>query len=401
MRILIALPIAHPRFHSIDSIVDGTAPCSGTTGAIIRLAAMLSDAGVDVCLSAASSSHSTKFPCIKHELIEAAQFDCLVVHQTHWNGAALTFGNQYLAKTFLWLHNQTSWALVHTFLQAGGNRVICPSIYHANIYRAIPQWRQKVKVVYNSYCPAFTPTQEQPQKRLLFIGAITPNKGFVELMQIWSYLAHKQVDLQLAIAGDISIHKGSSVQVGSLGVAEADLETNQIQPWLKTLPNRYQPHFLGALSPVQLCTAIAQCWAVIVNPSWVQAETFCISAVDAQACDRTVFSVADGGLKETVYQGNFHSLAQDRSPKAVGERIIDGLSNMEAIEQNGRLAGEFVRSKFSHHAIHDAWMRVLSGQDTEAVLPRNWGSPRELICDLMRLSGTGMLVNQFLLKRYV
>ena len=318
----------------------------------------------------------------------------MIVHQSHWDGSALTFGNQALAKTFLWLHNQTSWSFVQTFLHRGGKRVICPSIYHGNIYRAIQQWPEKVTVIYNSYCPVFISTREPPQPRLLFIGAITPNKGFVELMQIWSYLVKKQVGLKLAIAGGINIHKDSNVQVGLLGVAEVEFETNYIQPWLKTLPERYQPHFLGVLSPVQLRTDIARSLAVIVNPSWRSVETFCVSAVEAQACDRTVFSVASGGLKETVYQGNFKSLTKDRSVETVGDFIIDGLSKIEAVEQNGRLAGEFARSKFNDQAIRDAWIRVLSGHKIEPALPKKWGSTRDLLCDLLRWSGTGMLVKK-------
>lgn len=398
MPILIALPTNHPHFHSIDNVIDGTASCSGTTGSIIRLATMLAEGGLDVCLSTPFEIKSNNFSCIRHQRVKANLFDHLIVHQSHWDGSSLTFGNQHLEKTFLWFQNQTSWSFVHTFLRNGGKRVICPSIYQANIYRAIPQWREKLAVIYNSYCPVFTPTLAPPQPRLLFIGAITPSKGFVELMQIWSYLVKKQVGVELAIAGSISIHKGSSVQVGSLGVAEADFEINHVQPWLKTLPEGYQPHFLGALSPVQLRTEIARSWAVIVNPSWEYAETFCVSAVDAQACDRTVFSVAVGGLRETVYQGEFNSLAKEQRIEAVGDHIIDGLFNMEAVEQNGRQAGEFVRTKFSDRAIRDNWIQSLAGHKTEPVLPRTWDSRRELLCDLMRWSGTGMIVKKYVFR---
>ncbi|MBD1925828.1 glycosyltransferase [Trichocoleus sp. FACHB-90] len=396
MRILIALPTEHPELPAIDSVINGTASCSGTTGSIIRLAAFLTEAGLDVCLSSACESKSTIFTCIKHQFVKTNQFDCLVVHQSHWDGTSLTFGNQNLGKTFLWFQNQTSWAFVHNFLRKGGNRIIVPSIYHANIYRAVPQWRDKVTVIYNSYCPIFTPVVTPTQPRLLFIGAITPNKGVIQLMEIWSYLVQKQVNLKLAIAGSISIHKGSRGELGSLQIAENNFETNQIKPWLTSLPQYYQPYFLGALSPVQLRTEIAQSWAVIVNPSWEHAETFCVSAVDAQACDRTVFSVAVGGLKETVYQGNFNSLTKERSVEAFGQQIIAGLSHPDAVKENGLLAGNFVRNKFSYQSIRNAWIQVLSGQKTKPTISPHWNSSRDLLCDLMRWSRTGMLINQYI-----
>jgi glycosyltransferase involved in cell wall biosynthesis len=397
MKILVALPLQHPGLNSlpsIDNVLDGTSACSGTDGSIIRLADFLTEAGWDVWLSAAVEIPSTKFPCIKHEAVEATQFDRLVVHQSHWDGASITFGNQFLSKTYLWLHKFTCTAFVYNFFRAGGHRVVCPSRSHANTYRSLPQWHEKVAVIYNSYSPIFTPTPEQAQPRLLFIGAITRYKGFVELMDIWSYLAQKEVNLTLAIAGSISLHKGSQ-KVGAMGIAEANFETNHIQPWLKTLPKTYQPDFLGALAPLQLRTEIAKSCAIIVNCSWEYNETFCVSAVEAQACDRTVFSVATGGLKETVYQGAFNSLAQNQSIESVCNCIIQGLSAQNTISKNGQLAGEYVRSKFSKKAIIDVWINLLSGNKSEPILLRSWDNSLDLGRDLMRWSGAGMLIHEY------
>ncbi|MEH1902580.1 MAG: glycosyltransferase [Nostoc sp.] len=397
MKILVSLPRNHQKFNSIDSVLDGTASCSGTDGAIIRMAGMLSDAGIDVTLSSAVEIESTKLTCVKHDLVDAGKFDNLVVHQSHWNGNELTFGNQSLSKTFLWLQNRTSWSFVSSFLNKGGNRIICPSISHANVYRAVPQWARKVNVVYNSYCPAFKPTLEQQVSILLFVGAVTPSKGFVELMQVWSHLVQQEVNLQLAVAGSLSLHQGSKFQQGSLGVASSEFENNYIQPWLKTLPEKYQPDFLGALSPESLQKAIGKSWAVIVNPSWNKSiiETFCVAAVDAQACDRTVFSLAEGGLKETVYRGKFKSLANEQSTEALSKLIINGLAHNELVLENGKLAGEFVRNKFGTEAICKSWIALLSGQQTEPVLPKNWESTRDFWCDILRSSGTSRLISQY------
>ncbi|NEO98883.1 MAG: glycosyltransferase family 4 protein [Symploca sp. SIO2E9] len=400
MKVLIALPIRHPEFVLIDDVLDGKVACSGSNGSAIRLAGLLSEAGLDVCLSTASESQSTKFTCIKHELVEVAKFDHLIVHGTHWNGTSLTFGNQALAKTILWVKNHITFTLAYNFLCQGGKKIVCPSVYHANISRALPQWRKKVTVIYNTYSCTFKPTTSmlptrQPKPRLLFIGAITKSKGFVELTKIWSYLAKQQVNLELAIAGSISIHAApGAIKLGSSGLGDIELETKCIQPWLEALSENYQPHFLGALSPIQLRNELSKSWAAIVNPGGVP-ETFCISAVEAQACNRTVFSVQDGALKETVYRGNFHSLAKEKSVESVAERIIDGLSNMEAVAENGRLAGEFVRGKFTPEAIRDAWISLLSGQKTEPELPKTWDNPRDLMCDLVRWSKTGVLINKY------
>ncbi|MBD2093922.1 glycosyltransferase [Trichocoleus sp. FACHB-591] len=396
MKILISLPVEHPEFSSIDDLINGTASCSGTIGSIVRLAYSLSSSGYQIYLSAASKTRSKILSCIQHHFVEGTEFDYLIVHQSHWDGFQLSFRNHNLPKTIIWLQNQTSWSFVHSFLEKGGRQVVVPSRYHANIYRALSGWRNKVVVIHNSYCSTFTPTVQDRQPILLFIGAITPNKGFIELMQLWLYLVQKQVDLQLAIAGSISLHKGSSVKTGALNVAEADFEHNYVEPWFKALPSSYKPHFLGALPPNQLCTEISRSWAVIVNPSWACAETFCVSAVDAQACDRTVFSVAVGGLKETVYQGAFQSLSQKHNINVLGDCIIKGLFSKELVENNSRLAGEFVRTRFSTQTISKSWIQLLSGEIPEENLHKRWETPRDLACDLMRFTRTGMLIKKYL-----
>ncbi|HEV2523222.1 MAG TPA: glycosyltransferase family 4 protein [Candidatus Acidoferrales bacterium] len=391
-RILIALPIAHPELPSFDQVLDGMFPCSGSIGSSIRLAGFLAEAGLRPYLSSSVENRCSRFHCINHTSVRASQFDLLILSQTHWDGATLTFGNEALPRTILWLQNQTSWAFVRGFLSKGGYRVVCPSSYHSNIYRAVPRWPEKLVVVYNAICPVFAPATGESKMRLLFVGAVTPSKGFMELMQVWSYLIQKGANLQLAIAGSIGLHTDFRARVGPLGVADLGFESDHILPWLKTLPERYQPQFLGALSPLDLRKEISDSWAVVVNPSWDSPETFCVAAVEAQACDRTVFSVAAGGLKETVYPGSFRSLATNKGIAALGDRILEGLSNTEAVRRNGRLAGQFVRSKFAPQLICDSWLKLISGQGNALTPSKNWSSIRDVIKDVLRWTGTGIFL---------
>ena len=373
---------------SIEQLLEGNIPCSGTMSAIVRLASILNDRGFDVYLSSSYDMQCSQFVCLKHEDVEPDKFDYLIVHESHWNGVSLTFGNQSLKKTFLWLQLYSCFALVFTFIKAGGHRVICPSIDCANAFRAVPGWDKKVAVAYNSYNPIFSPNLEggeNNQKALLFVGAIRQSKGFVELMRIWSYLAQNKVQLELRIAGSIHIHN-SNVKVGSIGVAEPKFESDYIKPWLRSLPDRYQPNFLGALTPKQLQTEISPSWGVVVNPSWYCTETFCVSAVEAQACNKTVFSVARGGLKETVYRGKFKSLATEKTTEALGKLILEGLSNEETVHKNGLLAGNYVRNKFSNKSIGDGWVNLLYGKQNQPNLPNSWQTPRDLLYDFLRYS---------------
>lgn len=400
MKVLVALPTKHNHFNSIDEVLEGKVACSGTYGSIIRLANLLSEAGFNVCLSAYNNINSTKFPCIKHQEIDAQDFDCLIVHQSHWDGTSLTFGNQVLSKTILWLHTFIPFALVYTFLKEGGKQVVCVSEYHANFYRSLPQWQEKISIIHNTYSSVFKAINsddelyETSKPILLFIGAISRDKGFYELTQMWSYLASRRTNLELAIAGSANVHTLSQNQkIGSMGIGDTQLEENCIKPWLKSLPKDYQPNFLGALSPLELRRELNKSWAVIVNPGCNSPETFCVSAVEAQACKRTVFSVSFGALKETVYRHNFNSLDEKRQVKSTAELVISGLKQKERVHINGCLSAQFVENKFSSSKICNSWINLINGNKNQT-LPNTWHEMRDLANDLMRLTKTGLLVQK-------
>ncbi|WP_068816598.1 glycosyltransferase family 4 protein [Phormidesmis priestleyi] len=397
MKVLIALPVEHKTYRSIDDIIKGHAPVNGTDGSFIRLAGLLTEAGIEVCLSTASPVSACQFRSINHRDVKAEEFDHLIVHQEHWNGTSLTFGNHVLAKTYLWLHLEVNKGLVYTFLQNGGHRVICPSQYLAKWYRMLPKWQNKVVVIPNLHCPIFRPIlaseSEESTLRLLFIGALGLGKGLIELTQIWSYLAQRQVALEFAIAGSISLYQDDLA--GEAGLAEPTLENTVILPWLKSLPKDYQPKFLGSLSPKQLQIEIAKSWAVIVNPSPVHPETFCISAVEAEACDRTVFSVRAGALPETVYHDKFNSLGEGDAVESVCERIIEGLSHPEQVAENGKLAGNYVRRRFDNQVISTMWIAMLNGQPINSGLPKFGDSFQGVVRDVIRWSRMWKVINGY------
>ena len=58
MRILISLPKNHPPIEDIDAAIAGEQPLSGTTGSIVRIAALLKRAGFNVALSGCGGSRS-------------------------------------------------------------------------------------------------------------------------------------------------------------------------------------------------------------------------------------------------------------------------------------------------------------------------------------------------------
>lgn len=398
-KVLVALTTQPLKFSSIDDVLDGQVACSGSVGSAIRLANLLAkDPKLEVSFSTAIPSYSTRFPCIAHTSVKDKDYDCIIAHHSHWNGVELTFGRNAIPKTILWVKNPILPASVHVFFQEGGRHIVCPSVYHTNLYRALPQWPKKFSAIGNVYSHIFTPgvpQKEHAKPRLVFLGALRRSKGFVELTEIWSHLAQEGANIELALAGSVSIHlNADETEFGSLGLTDSELETTCLKPWLANLPESHKPLFLGALSPSQLRNELVNAWAAIVNPG-LTAETFCIAAVDAQACNKTVFSIKLGGLNETIYQGCFNSLGAPGSPRSVANCILKGLANRDSVSENGQLAGDFVRKNFNPERIGQDWHTLIFNGRLDRSLPSSIASRRDVIYDLMRMTNTGVLVSKY------
>ena len=392
--LLVALPPEHPKIHSVQGVLEGKEACSGTNGSIIRAAALFGSDGYDLTLSGNIEEGSGTVKVCSHEAVHADDYDVLITHQSHWldDGSGYTFGDAAVSKSILWLHNHARRRAVGSFLQKGGLHVICPSRSHAGVYRPVRGFPARMSVVYNLASPdLFYPGSagDVVKGRLLFIGAVTPTKGFSELMTIWSELARRRFPGSLAIAGSISLHRNTTPSHPgiSIGVAEPEFEKKEIIPWLTRLPDAYKPAFLGALAPMDLRTQIVRSEAVIVNPSWTYPETFCCSAVDAQLCARPVFSVATGGLLETVYRGSLSTLSPSPDPTVLADLIEVGLSASAELLRTGEEARRFCLSRFTPENVRRQWDAVLQRKQKEVRLGWFGKSPREWLYDGLRVSG--------------
>lgn len=157
MKILVALPVQHPHIHSIDTLLSGDAPCSGTIGSLVRGAMLLSNSGNEVTISGNIEEGCSSISIADHSQVAAKGFDVVLAHQTHWSDETrdFTFGRGALSKTRLWLQNQTAWHTVDSFLNSGGHSVLCCSSFLVNRFRTLPEWRTRIGMAYNSYNPIY------------------------------------------------------------------------------------------------------------------------------------------------------------------------------------------------------------------------------------------------------
>ena len=404
MNLLVALPVSHPAIESVEGVLSGEEPCSGTNGSFIRMAQLVASLGHRVVLTGSVAHGSGAVQVAPHSGVEPRAFDAIVAHQSHWqrDDGNFTFGQEALKRTRLWLHNASAWRVVGTFLRAGGHSIVCPTEFHANLYRALAGFHTRVAVAFNTCCSAFKPDwARSPQgNRLLFIGAITPTKGFRELMAVWSALTRRLEDVELYVAGSITLHRTMDGSGAGPGVADADFESKEIVPWIESLQQKHRPHFLGAIAPLQLRDEILRSRAVIVNPSWQAFETFCVAAVEAQVCGRPVFSVARGGLLDTVYRSpRLDTLAGTPGSEPLAGCIEKGFRDPRLLSQIGAEASEWCQARYNDQVIAAQWKQILDPElkwQRHRLLGVSW---RDKFCDLLRLTGLGLTFERLALKR--
>jgi hypothetical protein len=181
----------------------------------------------------------------------------------------------------------------------------------------------------------------------------------------------------------------ANVALGPSGLVDARLEEEVLTPWLQDLPETHQPVFLGAIGAAELRKKIHESWAAIVNPG-LAGETFCVGAAEAQACNRSVFSIRYEALEETIYTGRFNTLGVPGQPETVAERILEGLQNPEAVRQNGMEAGDHVRKHFGLKTIQQSWVNLLETDHPQTTPLHHTLTTKDKIRNALRVSGLGV-----------
>ena len=186
---------------------------------------------------------------------------------------------------------------------------------------------------------------------VVYLGALVPQKGFHLLARAWPRILRRHPTARLAVIGSGKLY-GGSTSLGPWGVAAPEYET-EFAPHLAGTDG--QPHpsvsFLGKLG-LEKKEWLHRARVGVPNPSG-ETETFCISAVEFQACGTAVVSAARYGLLDTARHGRTGLLG--RTENDLVENICSLLENPARAKALGRNGVEFVRECFSVDAMTDAW----------------------------------------------
>lgn len=185
---------------------------------------------------------------------------------------------------------------------------------------------------------------------VVYVGALFPQKGAHNLLDIWKYVEKSIIDAELYIIGGSSVWNEFVLQDSSI---PASIDYGKILlKKLKKLNNPSKVHFMGSMGWSEINELIKNFKVGIVNPSYyLRDETFCLSAIELQCHGIPVVSrQRNDGLNTTIVNGQTGFL--NRKNSEIAKSIIKLLSDDDLVKKMGYQARSYAKTFFIKNEIH-------------------------------------------------
>jgi len=248
-------------------------------------------------------------------------------------------------------------------------RVVCVSRSQADCVRH-HQVFNKIVVIYNSLLAwneehlGNESTPSDRFNRLCFLGATMPQKGFHHVARAWPAIKSSVPDATLTIIGSSRLYDRRQ-EVGPLGLCGREFEETHIHPFFGHSLEEARERGVDVkalMSPIEIRRILRQQQVVVVNPCVERGgsfETFCVSAIEAQAEGCAVVGGRRVGLRETVLDGVTGTLidSEDQLAPAVARLLMDS----EVASRMGQRGRKWVQEQFQASNADSQWIRLLRG----------------------------------------
>jgi len=321
MKWLFDFPFALPRGQNAADVLLDRVPSSGTV-ASVRLAAALAAAGEEcIVLDSTAGARPGAAAGVTIEpagdvaaRFEAERADAVLVLPPASALRVLRALRGKRGSAVFWLHNNLAAELLDDAFAGGLGRAVSVSHPAAAVYDAYPWW-WRIEAIPHSLRGAFPFAPAAPEgKRVAFVGAVSEAKGFHHLLAAWPLVLRRVPEATLDVFGSIALHHPAAA-LGPSGAMSAEFEAKH---WRAPANVRFR----GSLPRQELCDELRRARVVVVNPNLTgSTETFCLSAVEAQACGVPVVGAAAEGLLETVDDGRSGLLIRSQSPEELAGAI--------------------------------------------------------------------------------
>lgn len=269
------------------------------------------------------------------------------------------------------------------------HRVVFVSQSHRDAYRIYPNFH-RYEMIYSG-CDLDLLDQSRPADReiglVVFLGAPRLVKGFHHLLRAWPIVRQAVPNARLRVIGATALHD-ASLPTGWTGVLEPQLERDYLAPILGGVRDAgvLGIEFAGLLPMADVFRALRRAEVAIVNCNWDgSTETYCRSALEAQACGTPVVGAARGSLPEVIRHGVTGLLVDEPNSAALAQSIVELLQDPTLRARMGEAGQHWARSTANYDGIAAEWealaLRAARGGDAPAT--------RRLGRDLLRTMGYG------------
>ena len=204
-------------------------------------------------------------------------------------------------------------------------------------------------------------------KVVTYMGALIHSKGFHKLARIWPKILAAEPDAQLmAFIGTGRLYDNGK-RLGSWGIAEETYERILKKYLADAKGNPIKSvHFLGKMG-LEKMDVLKQTRVGVPNPTG-RTETFCVSALEFEACGIPVVSARRNGLLDTIV----HELTgyQANSGVLQSRYILKLLKDDALCAEMGGNARAFVTSTFSLPGIMEKWHLLFQRLGNDQCLPK-------------------------------
>lgn len=241
----------------------------------------------------------------------------------------------------------------------------CSTHITGKIRDRFPQYAEKCQTVFNGVDPDnFPPTptpESKPQKTLLYVGRVSPEKGVHVLVEAFKIVAEKDPTIQLKIVGPEAV-PGKELLVG---VSE-DPKVSKLERFYsgesyltqikKLIPPalKEQVVFTGGVLQRDLPQLYHEA-DILINPSL--SEAFGMSLVEAMATETPVIAARVGGMKDVVEEGKTGLFFESDDAIGLADAIFKLIENDELRKSIGKACHQRVLDYFSWDKVAESLLK--------------------------------------------
>lgn len=188
---------------------------------------------------------------------------------------------------------------------------------------------------------------------VVYLGGLNKYKGFHVLAKAWKKVLAEVPDAKLIVLGSGKLYNRET-PMGKYGIAKPEYEKIFIKYLLDKNGNILPSVQFAGLSGIEKYDIIRDSRVGVVNPTGLT-ETFCISAVEMEACGVPVCTTGKYGLLDTV-KNNINGLYSN-DDEELADNIVRLLTNDQMNEKLSANAVRFTR-RFESEKIIPVWNQM-------------------------------------------